>query len=546
MGQKKKRHLKRSVKIALCLLMVFSIVLIVISILPRDGKAYSKNILGTWYYENGDIAFSLYDDGSCEISGEYGLGNWQIVNNQTLRMTNIYGETETAKIYDLDKEFLRLGENGESVFYKDPVRYNVLDNHDEKGSPSDAGNIDVFSENKQKNLNDYSNFENNQLVDQNDIIKLYEHSRRYLGEFINGSAHVIVDDVNYIIDHSGKILYTNETTNGIWSRDKWTGAYLITYGGEYGNDIVLDTNGKLIFMAEEGQSILAIGEGLILIFEEALGFEAAEAKVGIIDFEGNKIYSFSSNNYFINEEKTNLRQRENIRYCGEGVFVADTNIVYHYGTDETVFLDAYTGNSFVLDGLLLSEYFNNTALFMFTGNGNHGHNILTNHNGDTMKDYGDFGLKDLSEGKYLVQLDWGNGKFQCYLYSFPDNYVKELSQYRNLVVENYLNGYALCTMTGADNNQYFSVLDQDGNFIFEPVLDKYDTFDCKRNEITKEGLFYRNRLFSLQDGTVIHDYDDGNFGLIKEVSEGVIIKNGKDGEEYYADSNGDIILDELF
>jgi hypothetical protein len=64
-----------------------------------SGKIKEKNLLGSWYRDGReDASFILYDDGTCEIDGEYGTGTWSIVNDNQLKLTNFYGETETATI----------------------------------------------------------------------------------------------------------------------------------------------------------------------------------------------------------------------------------------------------------------------------------------------------------------------------------------------------------------------------------------------------------------------------------------------------------------
>lgn len=86
------------------------------------GSNYQKKLPGSWYAEGSSSAsFILYDDGTCEIAGEYGTGSWSIVNNNELKMTNYYGETETGTIKSVDGDKLVLT-NGdrESVFYSHP------------------------------------------------------------------------------------------------------------------------------------------------------------------------------------------------------------------------------------------------------------------------------------------------------------------------------------------------------------------------------------------------------------------------------------------
>ena len=60
---------------------------------------FEAQLAGKWYSEGSqEAAFILYDDGTCEISGEYGTGTWSVVNDNQLKLTNFYGETETSTV----------------------------------------------------------------------------------------------------------------------------------------------------------------------------------------------------------------------------------------------------------------------------------------------------------------------------------------------------------------------------------------------------------------------------------------------------------------
>lgn len=67
-----------------------------------NEKNFEDQLLASWYAEgDSEPAFTLYSDGSCEIDGEYGTGTWSIVNEDQLKLTNYYGETQTATIIDV-------------------------------------------------------------------------------------------------------------------------------------------------------------------------------------------------------------------------------------------------------------------------------------------------------------------------------------------------------------------------------------------------------------------------------------------------------------
>lgn len=63
-----------------------------------------KLVLGDWYMSGNDyISFSIYDDGTSKIHGDYGLGKWSVQNDELLILSDFYGQTRTYKIKDIDK-----------------------------------------------------------------------------------------------------------------------------------------------------------------------------------------------------------------------------------------------------------------------------------------------------------------------------------------------------------------------------------------------------------------------------------------------------------
>lgn len=69
------------------------------------GKNVKKLVLGDWYMSGNDyISFSIYDDGTSKIRGDYGLGKWSVQNDELLILSDFYGQTRTYKIKDIDKK----------------------------------------------------------------------------------------------------------------------------------------------------------------------------------------------------------------------------------------------------------------------------------------------------------------------------------------------------------------------------------------------------------------------------------------------------------
>lgn len=87
------------------------------------GNRYEKKLVGSWYFEGSDEpAFVLYGDGTCEIAYEYGTGTWAVLDDNLLKLSNFYGETETGYILSLEDGVLTLGDGGEneSTLYDTP------------------------------------------------------------------------------------------------------------------------------------------------------------------------------------------------------------------------------------------------------------------------------------------------------------------------------------------------------------------------------------------------------------------------------------------
>lgn len=73
------------------------------------NKISEDKLVGAWYLEGKDSpAFTLYNDGTCEMKGEYGTGTWALVNENQLKLTNYYGESDTATVTSIEKGCLTL------------------------------------------------------------------------------------------------------------------------------------------------------------------------------------------------------------------------------------------------------------------------------------------------------------------------------------------------------------------------------------------------------------------------------------------------------
>lgn len=96
-------------------LLMLAVLLVALPVAKLSGGLESK-LVGAWYWEENDsYAFTLYDDGTCDIRYEYGTGRWAVVNENKLKMTDFYGESEVAEIVKLTGNKLVLGYGNNTV-----------------------------------------------------------------------------------------------------------------------------------------------------------------------------------------------------------------------------------------------------------------------------------------------------------------------------------------------------------------------------------------------------------------------------------------------
>lgn len=97
---------KMKVAAVICTLMLF-----ILCGCSDEGENYKEQLPGIWINENRLHIFTLYDDGTCEITGEYGTGTWSIVNDNVLKVTNFYGESETYSIESIEDGCMTFSNN---------------------------------------------------------------------------------------------------------------------------------------------------------------------------------------------------------------------------------------------------------------------------------------------------------------------------------------------------------------------------------------------------------------------------------------------------
>ena len=98
------------------LLVLVICVLLMAALFTGCGKSREEQLTGSWYREDSTSPIlTLYSDGTCELKGEYGTGTWAVVNDDQLKLTNFYGETETVTIIGISNGCLTIDDGDNTV-----------------------------------------------------------------------------------------------------------------------------------------------------------------------------------------------------------------------------------------------------------------------------------------------------------------------------------------------------------------------------------------------------------------------------------------------
>lgn len=291
-----------------------------------SGKAdFESRLVGTWYTEgSSDAAFSLYDDGTCEIAGEYGTGTWSVVNDNQFKLTNYYGETETATIVGIENNCLTLGdENNQVQFWNSPQI--SVDETEEATETVD----DVNTQNNNKDeVENTSNMEKIAATSEVRIINVVEDGTLWVIEKDESGQQYIVH-TNIYGDVLGKVVYEFD---GYIERGIDGNLFAIEINDNDGEKInIYDINSlEEISSTYKGDfddiiSLIQTENEIVLIVRKIVeSFEEKYACLKIIDISGNEIFNISlDRDTLLNEYNIEVsKSAENIEisYAGNNIY----------------------------------------------------------------------------------------------------------------------------------------------------------------------------------------------------------------------------------
>lgn len=547
---------KRIIALLLILVLVISAV---ISGCGKKEKQLEEMLVGIWYL-GGEMTTTrdggkgpeliLYSDGSCEMASEYGTGKWSVVNDNQLKLTNYYGETETKYILSVGGGQLRLGdEKGKNqvVFFD-----RVIEQEQENGSESLVN----------ETLDKQEEVENTiTLVDAK--------------PFSDGVAWVQYIDAQGewqwgLLRTDGTVVQPQDIDFKEKEKSDFSAgyAYVTTDAYERGaSDTpdsfkILNRDGEVTAQSpNDGNSyqIVCGGDGIFLVKQLVQSMTENTTSYGVISHNGTWIqeltpYELCGSHPLSAADGDPNWLKVNFGYKGEGVFCATYSTKAASGSvEQFVLFNAFSGQNFKWK----IEYQFGAENDVVFGRFNNGSTIARlNHQAYRMTT--DFELTPLdvdadkiisySEGIFfMANEDWGkeiytNGAF----YRADGSLVADLSRYELIMsgaynLYRYSDGYAAIVVRGQDGKKYLGIIDSNGEFNFEP----------RRIESVRSGLSEGTIACEIKEGnsyvSVFINVDGSEFRLSDYGQESIGVGYFSDGYLFdgknrkFIDRNGNIL-----
>lgn len=547
-----------------CVLLTAVLVLSLVACNNDSQTGNEKDLLsllpGAWYIDGSqEPAFILYDDGTCEIANEYGTGTWSVVNENQLKLTNYYGETEVATINELTDEKLVLGNGTDTQIFLNTSSSSAIEQNkqllEEAESQEPIEDIPVSVE-----LTNGSMFSDGmawvKYIEQTGVEKIgvmntegeitpiiADEITRFGSDFSNGYAYVNYEDKSN----------PSETLNQF---------------------VIVDSTGNIIGRSpsEGSYEILTGGDGVFLVQQTVRSMTTNEMRIGLIDKDGNWICEPTVQNVLsLSSAAQDNYQRGDVCYLyhGEHIFSAYYKSDFDYsGSNYLCIYNADTGVVAEYENMKLScaGYTDAYVPYCFSD----GKAIAVSD--DTVYCiYTDLTVTPILADRPECDVYYQNGIFftgeRHYSGNGPSPYVEngkfynvdgstlvDLSQYTLILDQayelyRYENGYAAILVYGEDYGWYLGIIDMDGKFTFEPLKvqtysnqDNIGTFSCDviTTQISEniDGKTFSKDILLATTGEIIEvEVDYGTIGSLVFVDGFAWYDEGKE----YIDTDGNVV-----
>lgn len=272
----------------------------------NESADIKEELVGSWYEEGSSTpTFTLYSDGTCKIDNEYGTGTWSVVNENLLKLTNYYGESNIAIIVSVEDGYLILENEDKSATVQ---LWNTLKSNETRNDDTEQeANTDEINIIKKYNIVD--------ATDEITIIRFRDENNNFFLGLMNADGEIYFQ-------------FPNSSAANHISDD-----YI------YGNTSIYSLDGTLLYQFPDGEGdidyeIVSYGNDIFMVKCHITNMTTNVTKLGFICPTGEWII-----------EPTIEALDGDCQYIGDGYFC-------NYGDNDTVlFINPETKSQFQLENI---------------------------------------------------------------------------------------------------------------------------------------------------------------------------------------------------
>ncbi len=348
-----------------------------------------------------------------------------------------------------------------------------------------------------------------------------------------------------LIDTTGKILYKTQNSSTSTSISLGEACkYFSGIGYLVVDDVyqIINSNGEVIATsADDGfDKVVSVGDGVALVTKDESNVHGNSVLFGVIDSEGNWQQELSV--------LTDAKADSGAKYVGDGIFAIEKaggyrhydNFLYNSKTGETcVITGKPSSENLYGDYFIDIEFINGGACYVSDNTAYcEARFIDTNFKETVYEGYNG------AQKCYLINNNFDSDHFTMFNPKTKKTIVfsdYDVDQVAEVIIDG---NYIYVSLNGKDNNKYFTVVDADGNEMFEPIRYTGQDMDFLGGYIV---IKKDHMLFDVIDVNGNYVAQDINyFGIFNFENDIAVAWMDDDLNQCYINPKGEKILTELY
>lgn len=481
-----------------------------------------------WYYQGHDSpSFTLYSDGTCDISGTYGTGTWAIVNSNILKVTDYYGSSWTKEIFSVSDTELVLGFSDENQ----EIYWSSEDLSVQAGAEADAEAARLAEEEKLNAPLEITSYDD------------FKDDLAWITYTQQGNSFLAC------IDQSGNARFQFEGYYPQVSPFSYDYARITTSDTLY----IIDKNGDchLSFPLSGDTRCVCYGYGYFLEEKHSSGFDSSSYTYTLYHGDGSVEMQFSTQDPITEPY-----------YCGQGVFELPGAEAMYYCVNSHSWhnIGTYPRPTFYDEGLSLVETLNLETDYMLhtcgfsvmdsSGNSRDVYvdSIFWNISPSELRDnicliYGN----NASAEESLISYDLTDDS----IYKLDDTYFSKLnlsdadfsktsSTGAKLLTVPMQDSLSILPLRGDDGNLYSAVFSKDWTLVYGPTTADV-SFSGDLLQITENGVV----SFYDENGNFVYSPADKGYTITSSYYDGSVLAKDAEQNTVYLDESGNPLFSEI-